>query len=237
MGGDMTKNSKIRGVIFLVTSILFMANEPLFSQIKDNDTKNATLIENKNNTTGTQVDENTLLIDSPTENANNLAANSVNSVWVFVRMILALALVIVIIWLIFKFMKKGMKPGAENDPFLRKVASITLSPGKSVQIVTCINHAYIIGVSDNSVDLISTLDDKELIDAMNLYADKNQNTKKPVNFADVLDLFMPHGPREKSEKENKNEKKTGNVFSGSSKDVVDMIKKQRERLDNEEDNK
>ena len=133
-------------------------------------------------------------------------------------------------------MKKGMKPGAENDPFLRKVASITLSPGKSVQIVTCINHAYIIGVSDSSVDLISTLDDKELIDAMNLYADKNQNTKKPVNFADVLDLFMPHGPREKSQKENK-KKNTGNVFSGTSQNVVDMIKKQRERLNEDEDQK
>lgn len=176
------------------------------------------------------TDENELPITTPSGGSNVSGGKTTNGVWVVLRTLLVLAFVILVMWLVFKFMKKGMQPGAENDPFLRKVSSITLSPGKSVQIVTLMEHAYIIGVTDNAVNLIGTVDDKELIDAMNLYADKNGNTKKPRNFEEILDLFMPHGPHAKTAE---NKKKNASVFDGSAEQVVDMLKKQRERLNEE----
>ena len=110
-------------------------------------------------------------------------------------MILVLIVVIVILYAIFFFLKRTSKLSNSDDPFLRRVSKISLEPGKSVQIVTLVDHAYMLGVSDNSVNLITEITDKELIDSMNLYSDKNQNIQKPRSFADVLDLFMPHGPR------------------------------------------
>lgn len=177
----------------------------------------------------TETNEAELPITTDTGNSNVSGTRSVTGIWVFIRMILVLAVILAIIWVIFKFMKKGIQPGEENDPFMRKVSSITLSPGKTVQIVTLLDHAYIIGVTDNAVNVIGTVEDKELVDAMNLYADKNANTKKPRNFADILDIFMPHGPRN-----NKTEAKKNNVFDGSAEQVVDMLKKQRDRLNKEE---
>lgn len=114
---------------------------------------------------------------------------SSNTAWLFVRMILVLLIVIGCIYAVFYFVKKTTNPTNETDAFLKKVASITLSPGKSVQVVTLQNHCYILGVSDSSVQLISELDDKDLIDAMNLEADK-ESSGSVKDFASLLASAM-----------------------------------------------
>lgn len=114
---------------------------------------------------------------------------STNTAWLFVRMILVLLVVIGCIYAVFYFVKKTTNPTNETDAFLKKVASITLSPGKSVQVVTLLNHCYILGVSDSSVQLISELDDKDLIDAMNLEADK-ESSGSVKDFASLLASAM-----------------------------------------------
>ena len=114
---------------------------------------------------------------------------STNTAWLFIRMILVLLVVIGCIYAVFYFVKKTTNPTNETDAFLKKVASITLSPGKSVQVVTLQNHCYILGVSDSSVQLISELDDKDLIDAMNLEADK-ESSGSVKDFASLLASAM-----------------------------------------------
>ena len=114
---------------------------------------------------------------------------STNTGWLFFRMILVLLVVVACIYAVFYFVKKSTNPTNEIDPFLKKVASITLSPGKSVQIITLQNHCYILGVSDSNVQLISELDDKDLIDAMNLEADK-ESSGSIKDFATILASAM-----------------------------------------------
>ena len=134
--------------------------------------------------------------------------NSNNTLWStispFVNMILVLIAVIACIYGIVWLLKKSMRPGAENDPYLKKTASITLSPGKSVQIVTLQDKAYLLGVSDSSITLISEIEDKELIDAMNL------NTpvagKKPASFASLLASLTGSAKRTESFLRSKREK-------------------------------
>ena len=86
-----------------------------------------------------------------------------------------------------------------------------------MQIVTLVDKGFIVGVSEDSVNLISEINDKELIDAMNLYSDKKKQTQKPRSFADVLEIFMPR-------------KKDTNIYDDSSKKFADMLNKQRDRL-------
>ena len=183
------------------------------------------------NTVITTTDETKLPITTPSGGTNVSGSHStVNGIWVFLRMILVLAIVLGLIWFVFKMMKKSSLPGGgEDNPFMRKVSSVTLGPGKSVQIITLIDKAYMVGVSDDSVNLISEIKDKELIEAMNLYADKNSKTKKPRSFADVLDIFMPNGPHGKKE-----QTKKGSVYDGSAEQIMDMLKKQRDRLNKED---
>ncbi len=160
--------------------------------------------------------------ESQDDSSSSKSSSTVlSSIWLLVKMIFVLALVIVCIYFVIYFMKRSTKISDTDDPFLRQVSKITLSPGKSVQIVTVLEHAYLIGVSDNSINLIGQIDDKELVDSMNIFADKNNNSKRPKSFADILDLFMPKGPR------------SSNVYGSSAQNMADSLKKQRDRFNNQ----
>ena len=137
--------------------------------------------------------------------ASSESGSTASTVWLFVRMILVLVLVIACIYAIVWLLKKSMRPGAENDPYLKKTASITLSPGKTVQIVTLQDKAYLLGVSDSSITLISEITDKELVDAMNLNAPMS-NGKKPADFASLLTSLTSSAKRTESFLKSRREK-------------------------------
>ena len=69
-----------------------------------------------------------------------------------------------------------------------------------------------------------------MIQAMNLYADKNAKVEKPKSFEDVLELFMPK--KKKNEQKNK---RTANAFEdGAARQILDSLKKQSQRLEGRE---
>lgn len=166
-----------------------------------------------------EVDENLISLASP-ETSQTASGSGGSSFFLIIKMIFVLAVVIVMIYGVLWFLKKTNATEKNDDVFLRQVASVNVAPGKSVQVVTLTDkHAFLIGVSDNSVNLISKIDDIELVQAMNLYADRKENTKKPRSFAEVLDLFMPGSSSEDK-----------NVFDGASSRLSELLKKQRNRL-------
>ena len=133
----------------------------------------------------------------------------------FIRMILVLIIVIVLIVGLFWFLKRKTNVITNDDDYLRRVAAINLAPGKSVQVVTLIDKAYLIGVTDDSITLLGEINDDELIKAMNLTADKKANTKKPATFADVLDMFLVKTGKQQ------------NVFSDTEKNVEEMLQNRK----------
>lgn len=148
-----------------------------------------------------------------------------SGLWAFLRMILVLAIVIAIIYFVMNFMKKSVNGDPDTeDVYLRKVAQVTLAPGKTVQVVTLLDKGYIVGVSENNVNLISEIDDKELISAMNISSDKQRATKKASNFAEVLEMFMP------SKSSHETDATKVNIYSDASKNVTDFVEKQRKRI-------
>ncbi|MBQ5470424.1 MAG: flagellar biosynthetic protein FliO [Treponema sp.] len=200
-------------VLFLVTSFF------IFAQKSENPNNQPQVQESVSNST----DElNSSLFDQWDNEQQQKKSSGAATFWLFIRMIIVLALVIACIYGVMWFLKKQNKIENNDDQFLRQVAKISIGTNKSVQVVTLIDKAYLIGVSDNSVNLISEIDDKELINAMNLYADSQKNTKKPRSFSDILEIFMPNGPKDT------------NVFEESNNKFNDMTNKQRDRLHNEE---
>lgn len=176
------------------------------------------IIENSENV----FDESSVILNGTSEEVQEQSSSS--SFFIILRMLVVLAIVVACIYFVFRFMKKNMATPENDDIFMRIVSSVNISPTKSVQIVTLTDkYAFMIGVSDDSVNLISQIDDVELIQAMNLYSDKQKKTNKPKNFADILDVFMPNGPRNRSEA---NE----NVMSGAKNKITEMLEKQRNRL-------
>lgn len=172
-----------------------------FSQNTQNETANPkeiekTMIIGNNssgaNTTSATTDANGQTTQGSTgenstnnENSGSSGLSTWDTVGLFVRMILVLILVIACIYFIVWLLRRSMRPGVQNDPYLKKTASITLSPGKTVQVVTLQDKAYLLGVSDSSITLISEITDKELIDTMNLNAPA-AGGKKTADFSSLL---------------------------------------------------
>lgn len=189
----------------LISVILFGITNVLFSQ-NNNDSLN---VENSVSVS----EDSTLLQDdyfSSNNETSNLNLKQPSTAWTFIKMILFLCLVVAAIYAVMWFFKKKVNNTKSDDNFLRRVSSLNIGPGKSVEIVTLLDNAYILGVTDSNINVIDQIEDKELIEALNLNFDKNQNVKKPMNFADVLDIFMPNGPRNKNIYEDE-ERKVNNL--------------------------
>lgn len=169
------------------------------------------------------VDESSLPIADPALSPSATERPS-STLWLFIRMILVLAVVVACVYAVVYLMKRSMnKDVGEGDQFLRVVSSVSIAPGKSVHVISLLDDkAYLIGVTDNAVNLIGEVTDKETIHAMNLYADTRQNVRRPRNFGDILSIFMPQGT-----------KKDESVFSGDGDKARDMLRAQRSRLDSE----
>lgn len=161
-----------------------------------------------------QTESDIILSDAvDSETANTIASRAGSGIGVFFRMIFVLLIVIALIYGVFWFIKHKTNAVKTDDDFLRRVSYIDIAPGKSVEVITLIDKAYLIGVTESQITLLGEIDDKELIQAMNLQADKTQNTKKPANFAEVLDMFTAKG-------------KKVNAFSESESAVDDLLGKQ-----------
>ena len=206
----MTKKNLTVFLFFLICSVF-----SVFAQQNSN-------LQNEENQiieqTSNSFDESSIILGEPQQ--NQAQSRSSSTFLLLLRMDLFLAVVVACIFVVFKFMKKTMAIPDNDDIFMRIVSSVNISPSKSVQIVTLTDkYAFLIGVSDDSVNLISQIDDPELIQAMNLYSDKQKKKNKPKNFADILDIFMPNGPRDNE-----------NVMSGTKSKITDLLEKQRNKF-------
>lgn len=108
---------------------------------------------------------------------------------VLFQLVLSLAVVCVLVYGVLCFIRRSKQFTAADDPFLKNVASLAIAPNKTVCIVTLIDKAYMIGVSDASLSLLAEISDKELIDAMNLHAAQAAGPKQ--SFSSFLHTFFP----------------------------------------------
>ena len=149
--------------------------------------------QNQTNQSEAPLTEESIVIsdDNTTESGNNSSSyKGPSTVGMFVRMIVVLVIVIGLIYGVLWFIKKKTNVVKTDDDYLRRAAYINIAPGKTIEVITLIDKAYLIGVTEDNITMLGEIDDKELISAMNITADKKNNTKKPATFADVLDMFL-----------------------------------------------
>jgi flagellar protein FliO/FliZ len=110
-----------------------------------------------------------------------------SSFFLILRMLLVLLLAAAGIYGLVYFVKKLSNPKKLEDPYLKVLSSASLGPSRSVHVISLGGKAWLIGSADNSVSLISEIDDKETIDAMLLDNSRNNASNK---FIDFRSLFM-----------------------------------------------
>ena len=128
MGGKKLRYSKNVFIFFLILTLCsycFAQNESITESSIVVDTSKVS-----------DIDESSILLNSPEDQLTQDSTSGFSTFWLFFRMILILGIVVVCIYAVFWFMKKSVKGESDEDePFLRKVSSVSLAPGKSVQIL------------------------------------------------------------------------------------------------------
>ena len=204
--------------LFCISIILFLTNINIFSQntADQNDTSVVT-------TVNSAFENDASYFADTTGSDTNASAGykAPSTAKLIIKMIVVLVLVVAALYGLMWFFKRRNNPAQSDDDFLRRVSTLNLSPGKSVEIVTLVDRGFILGVTDSNINLISEITDKEMISALNLNFDKKQNTKKPMNFSDVLDMFMPGGPRSKR-----------NIYSSTEEAVENLTRNSTEEESN-----
>ncbi len=217
--GDNTIFSK--KILLFIAGIFLLSASFLYAQS-----------ENAEPVSDVRAEEQMLIIpdaDAPAPVEQNVKSNNV---WQFVKLILVLILVIACFYGIVWLLKKSTISNFQPSPYLKKVASLSLAPGKSVFIVSTPSQAFLVGTSDNSVNLIGEISDKELIDSMNIAAD-SQPTGKPKDFQSILASFFP---KAKPEEPEENEE-FDDYFSSAAKNAGESLRQRREQIrdDNKEE--
>ena len=146
----------------------------------------------KNTTAATSLTEESIVLtdDLAVDNPSTASYKGPSTIGMFVRMIIVLIIVVGLIYGVLWFIKKKTNVVKTDDEYLRRAAYINIAPGKTVEVITLIDKAFLIGVTEDNITMLGEIHDDELIKAMNLSADKKNNTKKPATFADVLDMFL-----------------------------------------------
>lgn len=163
---------------------------------------------------------------------------------VLLRIVVVLALVCAAIYGVVYLLKRSTRINVANDPYLKSVAQLVLAPNKALHVVTIGAKAFLVGVTDQSINLVGEIDDRELIDAMNLASAKNESAV-PASFASILSNFLPNQARARGQASGKESGEsagyqpgeTGNLpeesdieGAQSAAGTAEFIRRQRERL-------
>ncbi len=219
------KISLLRLKSLFIISIFLLFNNFVFSQNNSQDDNSYSA---QTSVSSTLENDSNYFSDSPSttvSGTSNSTYKAPSTAGMIIKMLVVLALVIAGLYAILRFIKKKNNNVQSDDDFMRRVSSLNFAPGKSVEIVTLVDRCFMLGVTDSNINLIAEITDKEMISAMNLNFDKKQNTKKPMNFNDVLEMFMPGSARNRQ-----------NIYSNTERAVDNLGRNSEEEESGETEN-
>ena len=173
--------------------LFFSLTVNLFAQTNDPVNNSSTSSSEQTVSESSVISEDSIILYDDNSDSSQVTPKGSSTLKLFLRMIIVLIIVVGLIYFILWFIKRKTNIVKTDDDYLRRAAYINIAPGKSVEVITLIDKGYLIGVTEDNITLLGEIDDKELISAMNLTADKKSNTTKPSNFSQVLDMFLLKG--------------------------------------------
>lgn len=90
------------------------------------------------------------------------------TIWDFLRMILILGVIIGLIYIIFYFIKKRGSPKLQDNELFSIISTQAISNNRTLHLVQVGNQFFLVGSGEQSVNLISEIEDQETIDEIRL---------------------------------------------------------------------
>lgn len=171
------------------------------------------------------------LIQSQTNQDNNIKATQTNRdlfqfsdpkeqkgpnyFTMFIKTLFILGVFGVVIYYVFKYISKKQGLSFPKLNVLNIITSLPIGTNRFIQIIEVGKTYYLIGSTENQINLLDEITDKELIDRINVLKNKKEVETEPVSFAGFMNEIF------------------GNVIKKlGSKDQSGFLKKQKDRLKN-----
>jgi flagellar biogenesis protein FliO len=100
------------------------------------------------------------------------AGNETSYPMLILRTIAVLAVIVVVIYLIFRFLLKGRNRIVADTEMIRVLATFPLAANRLIKVVDIAGKILVLGVTDSNINLILELEDKEIVDKLRLLRSK-----------------------------------------------------------------
>jgi flagellar protein FliO/FliZ len=118
------------------------------------------------------------------------SGGDVSSVWAVFRTVIVLAVAATAIYGVVYFIKRKKTGELPDDTYLKILARTPINVKTAAAVIAVGGNAWLVGLSDTNVSLISEITDKETVDAMLLaYSGRAAPSNKAVNFSALLRRF------------------------------------------------
>ena len=171
--------------IYFFTIMILLISFPFFLYPQDSkkSDKNSQVQSNKTgiteNKTQNKDKNNAEANKSPTYQfkAPVFEENKISYPMLILRTVAVLAIIVISIFVIFKIFLKSKKKLISDSEIIKVLATFPLAAGKIIQIVDIAGKVLVLGVTDSGINLITTIEDKEIIDSIKLYYSKEKAEK------------------------------------------------------------
>lgn len=140
--------------------------------------------------------------------------------WIIVdilNILLTLAIVIVILYVALRFLKKATGSPVDDFGVIEIMASKGIAQGISIYIIRIGKDYYVMSSGDRGLNLITKIEDKELIDILNTEKSKQAGILKQDFIDTIISLFR------------KKKEETRSIIS---EDRINFLKNQKNRIKN-----
>ncbi len=135
-----------------------------------------------------QTNPEDIIIDGYSDNSGRdeqLAAGKGLDIWSYLRMLVTLGIIIVVIYFFIKLLKRTSTPDLDENDIIKLLSSKTIGPNRMLHLVEVGKEMFLIGAADNSISIISGIEDKESMDEIRLKASSKGGAVKK-NFRDIV---------------------------------------------------
>jgi flagellar protein FliO/FliZ len=116
----------------------------------------------------------------------------VSSVWAIFRIVIVLAVTAAAIYGVMYFLKRKKEGDLPDDTYLKVLARVPVNVKTAAAVIAVGGKAWLVGLSDTNVSVISEITDQETVDAMMLaYSGRavHSNNAASFSFAGLLRRF------------------------------------------------
>jgi len=172
-GGGVRTRSKhlLSGILYVLVFLFFLIPQLLPAQeTGPSEIPSSSPVGEQDQTTSQETQQQTAPDYEYTE--PEFGENRLSYPMLVLRTIAVLAVIIVGMYLVFRFLVKKRHPFIQESEIIKVLAHFQIAANKSIQIVEIAEKMLVLGISDSNINLITTIEEKETIDRIRLLRSK-----------------------------------------------------------------